>query len=112
MDSTWRSSRPYNQQELITILQEADAHEKLTDPRLNIDLISISSEIDHILNQEYEIATSLSELDLMLRQLESEDAPLPNTEGETNAWTVTDSMGIIANDITLKKGGNPLVINF
>ena len=60
--------------------------------------MSILCEIDHILNQEYEIATSLSELDLMLRQFESEDAPLPNTEEETNAWTVIDSMGTIAND--------------
>ena len=85
-----RPSRPYNLPELIIIPQETD--EKLTDPRL--DSISISSEIDHILNQEYEI----SELDLMLRQLESEDAPLPSTEEKTNAWTVIDSMGTIAND--------------
>ena len=47
--------------------------------------MSISSEIDHILNQEYEISASSSELDLMLRQLESEDAPLSSTEEETNA---------------------------
>ena len=31
--------------------------------------MSMSHKIDHILNQEYEIAASLSELDLMLRQL-------------------------------------------
>ena len=42
---------------------------------------------------------SLSELDLMLRQLESEDAPPPSIEEEeTNAWTVIDSMGTIVND--------------
>ena len=60
--------------------------------------MSISSEIDHILNWEYEISASLSELDLILRQLESEDAPLPSTEEETNAWTIIDSMETIVND--------------
>ena len=55
-------------------------------------------EIDHILNQDYEICASLSELDMMLRQLESEDAPPPSTEEETNAWTVLDSLGTIEND--------------
>ena len=51
----------------------------------------ISSELDHILNQECEISTSLSELDLMLRQLDSEDVAPPNTEAEeTNAWTALD----------------------
>ena len=35
---------------------------------------------------------------MMLRQLESEDAPIPNTEEETNAWTVLDCLGTIAND--------------
>ena len=40
---------------------------------------------------------------MMLRQLESEDTPLPSTEGETNAiekenvWTILDSIGTIAN---------------
>ena len=40
----------------------------------------------------------LSELDLMLRQLESEDAPLQSTEEETHTWTVIESLGTIAND--------------
>ena len=79
-----------NIKESIIILQEAD--KQLPDPRLENTLeestcTNISSEIDHILNQEFEISTSLSELDLMLRQLEAEDVPPPNnTEAEeTNA---------------------------
>ena len=60
--------------------------------------MALNQKIDHILNQEYEISASLSELDMMLRQLESEDAPLPRTEEETNAWTVIDSLGTITND--------------
>ena len=99
-----RPSRPYNLQKLIIIPQEVE--EKLTDPRF-IESMSISSEIDHINNQEHEISTSLSDLNQMLRQLESEDVPLPNTEEETNAWTLIDSMGTIANDFNLKKGGTP-----
>ena len=35
---------------------------------------------------------------MMLRQLESEDAPIPSTEEETDAWTILDSIGTIAND--------------
>ena len=59
----------------------------------------ISSEKDHILNQEFEISTLLSELDLMLRQLEFEDVLLLNTEAdETNAWTVLDILGTTAMD--------------
>ena len=52
---------------------------------------SISSEIDHTLNQELEISTLLSELYFMLRQPEAVDAvPTPNytDEEETKAWTV------------------------
>ena len=97
-----RPSRPYNLAELIIIPQETD--EKLTDPRS--ESTSISSEKQHILNQEYEISASLSELDLMLRQLESEDAQLPSAEEETNVWTVIDNMGTIANDFN-QKWGNP-----
>ena len=59
-----RPFTPYNLPELIIIPQETD--QKLIDPRL--ESASISSEIDHILNQEYDISASLSELDLMLRQ--------------------------------------------
>ena len=85
----------------IIIPQEAD--EQLPDPSENTSEESvstdISSEIDHILNQGFEISTSLSELDLMLRQLESEDVLPPNTEvEETNAWTVLDTLGTIAMD--------------
>ena len=36
---------------------------------------------------------------MMLRQLESEDVPLPSIEEETNAWTVIDNLGTIANDL-------------
>ena len=35
---------------------------------------------------------------MMLRQFESEHAPIPSTEEETNAWTILDSMGTIANE--------------
>ena len=70
----------------------------------------ISSEIDHILNQEYEIAASLSELDLMLRQLEFEDASLPNSDEETNACNIINSIGTIVNDFHWRT--TPLVINF
>ena len=95
-----RSSRPYNIKEPIIIPQEAN--EQLPDPKENtMEEINtdISSEMDHILDQEFEISTSLSELDLMLRQLDSEDVPLPNTEAEeTNAWTVLDTLGTIAMD--------------
>ena len=93
LDTQPRNSRPYYIYEHIIIPQETN--EIVPDPR---ESASISNKIDHILNQEYEISASLSELDLMLRQLESEDAPLPSTEEETNAWTVIDSMGTIVND--------------
>ena len=80
----------YTTQEFKTILSirtsyyPHETNELLQDPR---ESASLSSKIDHILNQEYEISASLSELDMMLRQLESEDAPTPSTEEETNAWT-------------------------
>ena len=93
LDIQPRNSRPYYLLEPIIIPQETS--EKLSDPR---ELASISSEIDHILNHEYEISPSLSEFDLMLGQIESQDAPLPSTEEETNASTVTNSLGTIAND--------------
>ena len=43
---------------------------------------------------------------MMPRQFESEDAPTPSTEEETNAWTILDSIGTIANDSNenLKRG--------
>ena len=55
---------------------------------------SLSEEIDHLLNQEYATSASLSELDMMLRNLESEDTP--NREEETYAnediWKLIDSI--------------------
>ena len=96
-----RSSRPYNIKEPIIIPQEADKQQP--DPRENTieesTCTDISSDIDHILNQEFEISASLSELDLILRQLEAEDVPPPNTEAEeTDAWTVLDTLGTIVMD--------------
>ena len=93
LDIQPRNSRPYYTSEPVIIPLEAN--ELLQDQR---ESASLSSEIDHILNQEYEISASLSELDMMLRQLESEDSPIPSTEEETNAWTVLDSIGTIVND--------------
>ena len=87
-----RNSRPYYLSEPVIIPQETN--ELLQDPR---ESASSSSEIDHILNQEYEISASPSELD-MLRQLKSEDAPIPSTEEETNASTILDSIGTTVND--------------
>ena len=93
LDIQPRNSRPYYLSEQIIFPQETN--ETLPDPR---ESASISSEIDHILNQEHEISASLNELDMMFRQLESEDALLPSTEEETYAWTVIDNLGTIAND--------------
>ena len=93
LDIQPRNSRPYYLSEHTVIPQEKN--EILWDPR---ESASISSEIDHMLNQEYEISASLSALDMMLRQLESEAAPLPSTEEATYAWTVIDSLGTIANN--------------
>ena len=55
---------------------------------------SLSEEIDHLLSQEYAISASLSELDMMLRNLESEDT---DREDETYAneediWRLIDSI--------------------
>ena len=100
LDIQPRNSRPYCLLEPIIIPHKTN--KILPDPR---ESASISSEIDHKLNQEYEISASLSELDMMLRKLESEDAPVPSTEEETNAWTVLDSLGTIANDLIKTKRG-------
>ena len=95
-------SRPYK----IKVIIPQEAEKQLPVPRLENTIkestcSNISSEIDHILNQEFEISTSLSELDLMLRQLEAEDVPPPNytKEEETKAWTVHDTFGTIAMDV-------------
>ena len=103
-DNLPRISRPYHIKGPIIIPQEAE--NQLSDPRSQLENIieestctNISSERDHILNQGFEISTSLSELGLMLRQLEADDVPPPNyTEEETKAWTVLDSFGTIAMD--------------
>ena len=63
LDTQPRNSTPYYISEPIIIPQETN--ETLLDPR---ESVSISSQIDHIENQEYEISASLSELDLILRQ--------------------------------------------
>ena len=94
-----RNSRPYYQPDPVNIPLETD--ELLQEPREThlqdpIEL-SLSNEIDYILNQEYAISASLSELDMMLRNLEPEDIPLSSTEEETNAkeegaWITLDSI--------------------
>ena len=94
LDTQTKTSRPYHQPEPITIPLEST--EPLQDPRphpeANVSQTSLSEEIDHLLNQEYAISASLSELDMMLRNLESED----NREEETNAnediWKLIDSI--------------------
>ena len=82
LDTLSRRSRPYYIKESI-IPQEEEIH--LPDPRYQNTIeestcTSISSEIDHILNQEFEISTSLSELDLTFTQLQAEDVP-PQKKG-------------------------------
>ena len=81
LDTQTKTSRPYHQLEPIIIPLEST--EPLQDPRPHPEATqtSLSEEIDHLLNQEYAISASLSELDMMLRNLESED----DREEETNA---------------------------
>ena len=107
LDTQPRNSRPYYQLDPIIIPLETD--ELLQDPRPHQDPIdiprketqvqdqelSLSDEIDHLLSQEYAISASLSELDVMLRNLESEDIPPLNRAEETNAkeedtWRLID----------------------
>ena len=80
LDTQPKNSRPYYQPDSIIIPLETN--ELLQDPRPHLketqvqDLeLSLSDEIDHLLSQEYAISASLSELDMMLRNLESEDTP-------------------------------------
>ena len=98
-----RSFRPYHIKKPIIIPQEAD--KQLPDPRLEktteeSTCTKILSEIDHILNQKFEISTSLSELDLVLRQLDAEDVPPPKytEEEEIDPWTILDTFGTITMD--------------
>ena len=101
VDFAWTG---HTTQEFKTILSTRSSYhsswnELLQDPRE----LSLSIEIDHILNQEYAISASLSELDMMLRNLESEDIPLPSTEEKTNAreednaWITLGSIWTMAN---------------
>ena len=92
LDTQPKNSRPHYQLEPIIIPLEAS--ESLQDPRPHPretwqdpleanelketwqdPELSLSEEIDHLLSQEYAISASLSELDMMLRNLESEDTP-------------------------------------
>ena len=100
LNTQTKTSRPYHQPEPIII--PLDSTEPLQDPiphlEANLSQTSLSEEIDHLLNQEYDISASLSELDMMLRNLESED----NREEKTNAnednednediWKLIDSI--------------------
>ena len=96
LDTQTKTSRPYHQPEPIIIPLEST--EPLQDPRPHPEATtSLSEEIDHLLNQEYAISASLSELDIMLRNLESEE----NREEETIAnedednediWKLIDSI--------------------
>ena len=83
LDIQPRNSRPYYQPDAVNIPLETN--ELLQDPREThlqdpVEL-SLSNKIDHILNQEYVISASLSELDMMLRNLEPEDIPY-----QTEKW--------------------------
>ena len=84
-----------------TLQDPLEANELSQDPRphpketLQDPELSLSEEIDHLLSQECAISASLSELDMMLRNLESEDTP--NREEETyakeeNIWRLIDSI--------------------
>ena len=100
LDTQPKNARPYYQPDPIIIPLETN--EQLQDPRPHQkdtqaqDLeLSLSDEIDHLLSQEYPISASLSELDMMLRNLVSEDTPPLNREEETNAkgedtWRLID----------------------
>ena len=76
LDTQPKNSRPYYQLEPIIIPLETN--DSLQDPRPHPEANefsqdpepSLSEEIDHLLNQEYAISASLSELDMMLRNLE------------------------------------------
>ena len=95
LDTQPRNSRPYYQPDPIIIPLETN--ELLQDPRPHpkeTQELNLSEEIDHLLSQEYVISASLSELDMMLRNLESEDTPI-NREEETNATKEEDTWRLI-----------------
>ena len=96
LDTQSKNSRPYHQPEPIIIPLESK--EPLQDPRphpeANEVTTSLSEEIDHLLNQEYAISVSLSELDMMFRNLESEDREEETYANEDNKdiWKLIDSI--------------------
>ena len=92
-----RNSRPYYQLDPINIPLETN--ELLQHPTETQDPVelSLSNKIDNLLNQEYAMSASLSELDMMLRNLESEDIPLSNREVETS--TKGEDVGITIDSI-------------
>ena len=89
-------SRPYYLNEPLKI--PLKAVEQLPDPRHHKETLeettSTISELDHTLSQELEAFTKLSELDHMLRHLETDETALTqNPSKETIAWPVLDSIG-------------------
>ena len=99
LDTQPRHSRPYHQLEPIIIPLESN--ETLQDPRSHPEANelpdpepSLSEEIDQLLNQEYDISALLSELDMMLRNLESEDREEETYANEDNEdiWKLIDSI--------------------
>ena len=99
LDTQPKNLRPYYQPDPIIIPLETN--ELLQDPRsypkqtlMQEPELSLSEETDHLLSQEYAVSASLSELDMMLRNLASKDIPI-NREEETNAkeedtWRLID----------------------
>ena len=84
-----------------------ETNELLQDPRPHpkeTQEPSLSEEIDDLLSQEYAISSSLSELDMMLRNLESEGLPI-NREEETSATKEEDTWKLIDLIKKKKKGG-------
>ena len=94
LDTQSKNPRPYHQPEPIIILLESN--EPLQDPRPHqeaneVSQTSLSEDIDHLLNQEYAISASLSELDMMFRNLESEDRE-EETYANEDIWKLIDSI--------------------
>ena len=105
LDTQPKNSRPYHQ--LKPIIIPLESNESLQDPRPQPAVSettwsqdpapsmmnSISEEIDHLLNQEYAISASLRELDMMLRNLESEDREEETYANEDeDIWKLIDSI--------------------
>ena len=77
-----------------------ESNETLQDPRPHPETTedtNFSEEIDHLLSQEYAISASLSELDVMLRNLESEDRAeetyvIEDNRDNEDIWKLLDSI--------------------